>query len=172
MLGWCGAPYSDASVFSAYDIVLSNIPELITTFQALGHQAQYFRHAFEPRILSLINTAHKPFTDCSFIGSILPGKQAHNQRAILIKTLLRETNIEIFCDDQMYLKKSEEHGYSFEMTENGKNKLLNFHKNKAKDSLEESKNQEDYEQDEIITKEYTKNMFIPYTTSSFNLFSL
>lgn len=98
VLGWCGAPYSDASVFSAYDIVLSNIPELITTFQALGHQAQYFRHAFEPRILSLINTAHKPFTDCSFIGSIMPGKQAHNQRAILIKTLIRETNIEIFCD--------------------------------------------------------------------------
>jgi hypothetical protein len=98
VLGWCGAPYSDASIFSAYDIVLSNIPELITNFQALGHQAQYFRHAFEPQILNLINTTDEPFIDCSFIGSIMPGKQAHNQRIILLKALLQKSNIEIFSD--------------------------------------------------------------------------
>ena len=121
VLGWCGAPYNDASVFSAYDIVLSNIPELVTTFQALGHKAQYFRHAFAPRILNSINTNHPPFIDCSFIGSIMPGKQSHNQRAILIKALLQNIDIEIFCD-------------VYRLTQ--KDKILNYFKGFLYDSVQ------------------------------------
>jgi hypothetical protein len=44
-----------ASVFNSYDIVLSNIPEFVKEFREQGHQAEYIKHAFEPRILSKIN---------------------------------------------------------------------------------------------------------------------
>ncbi|MCX5964298.1 MAG: glycosyltransferase [Cyanobacteria bacterium] len=98
VLGWCGAPYKDDSVFGSYDIVLSNIPGLVETFQLLGHQSKYFRHAFDPRILKRIDQNHDPFIDFSFIGSIALGKEAHNQRAILIKELAEKNNLEIYSD--------------------------------------------------------------------------
>ena len=102
ILGWCGAPYYDAAVFSAYDIILSNIPELVTDFKNSGHKAKYFRHAFDPRVLlkinELVQTDDNIAIPCSFIGSIFPGKSAHIARAILIQKLIEELGIEVFAD--------------------------------------------------------------------------
>lgn len=102
ILGWCGAPYYDASVFLAYDIVLSNIPELVIDFQKSGHKAKYFRHAFDPRVSIKINElAHKNESiviPCSFIGSIFAGKSAHNERAVLIQKLIEDVDIAVFSD--------------------------------------------------------------------------
>ncbi len=97
ILGWCGAPFSSSSdVFSAYDIVLSNIPELVLYFQQNGHQAIYIRHAFSPSILNNIDLNTTKSIDCSFVGSIMTGGVSHNQRADLIKYMINNTNIDIF----------------------------------------------------------------------------
>ena len=106
VIGWCGAPYDDEQAFSAYDLVLSNIPELVKEFQYLGHRSQYFKHAFDPRILKrLINVDKTPDSNTasskilfSFIGSIVAGKLGHNQRIKLLKQLAKNIDIDIFSD--------------------------------------------------------------------------
>jgi len=97
ILGWCGAPFKSSSdVFCAYDIVLSNIPELVLHFEKCGHQAKYIKHAFAPSILRDIDLTIPKNIDCSFIGSIIPGKSSHNQRAELIRYMLNNIDIDVF----------------------------------------------------------------------------
>jgi spore maturation protein CgeB len=96
-LGWCGAPFKSSDIFSAYDIVLSNIPELVLYFQECGFQAKYVRHAFSPSVLKGIDLNRPKDINFSFIGSILPGKSLHNQRINLIKKLIKDVDLELFC---------------------------------------------------------------------------
>ena len=102
VLGWCGAPFQSADVFSAYDIVLSNIPELVLHFQECGFQAKYVRHAFSPSVLKGIDLTRQKDIGSSFIGSILPGKSLHNQRINLIKKLIKDVDLELFCHVPTY----------------------------------------------------------------------
>ena len=96
ILGWCGAPYNDPKVFGAYDLVLSCIPEMVATFRQLGHRTYHVQHAFEPRVLERIETARPPVVDFSFIGQIVKRERFHNQRELLLKQLVRQTNLEIW----------------------------------------------------------------------------
>ncbi|MGK7874691.1 MAG: glycosyltransferase [Xenococcaceae cyanobacterium] len=98
VIGWCGAPYPDGSVFKAYDLVLSNIPSLVTHFRANGHRCEYMCHAFEPRILDKINSQSAPTTAFSFVGSIIKGSGFHHQREQLLKKLVQETELQIWSD--------------------------------------------------------------------------
>ena len=98
VIGWCGAPYSDGSVFKAYDLVLSNIPSLVTHFQESGHRCEQMHHAFEPRILAKINRNSTSTTAFSFIGSVVKGTGFHNQRESLLKKLAQETELQIWAD--------------------------------------------------------------------------
>ncbi len=98
VLGWCGAPYGDKSVFSSYDIVLSNIPLLVNTFRQDGHRSEYVKHAFESRILDKIDLTQSPSITCSFIGSIFTGNLGHNSRAIIVKELIKNIDLQLYCD--------------------------------------------------------------------------
>ena len=110
VIGWCGAPYDDENVFSAHDLVLSNIPELVAEFQNLGHRSQYFKHAFEPRVLKYIGDTINSRTlnsDIlfSFAGSIVAGKLGHKQRIKLLKQLIKNIDMDIFCDLNQFSSK-------------------------------------------------------------------
>lgn len=98
VMGWCGAPYSDGSVFKAYDLVLSNIPNLVAHFREAGHYCSYICHAFEPRILTRMNGFCAPTTDFSFVGSIHKSAGFHNFREQLLKKLVQETNLQIWSN--------------------------------------------------------------------------
>ncbi|MGL5871921.1 MAG: CgeB family protein [Xenococcaceae cyanobacterium] len=98
VLGWCGAPYINNSVFRAYDITLSNIRELVNKLQEQGHKAEYIKHAFEPLILEKINTQQEQTVDFSFLGSIFKTSSAHLQRELFIKKLVQKTNLQIWSD--------------------------------------------------------------------------
>lgn len=98
VLGWCGAPYQGSSIFNSYDIVLSNIPEFVKEFREQGHKAEYIKHAFEPRILSKINTNSPKTVDFSFLGSIFKGQSYHLEREKLIKQLVQKANLQIWSD--------------------------------------------------------------------------
>jgi len=87
-----------ASVFNSYDIVLSNIPEFVKEFREQGHQAEYIKHAFEPRLLSKINPNFPKTIDVSFVGSIFKGQSYHLEREKLIKKLVQKTNLQIWSD--------------------------------------------------------------------------
>lgn len=96
IIGWCGAPYNDETVFHAYDIVLSNIPSLVEQFRVLGHHSEYMCHAFEPRILNKIDRTQENNIPFSFVGSIIKRKGFHNQREMLLKVLVEKTNLQIW----------------------------------------------------------------------------
>ncbi|NBD18849.1 MAG: glycosyltransferase [Cyanobacteria bacterium] len=96
VIGWCGAPYQDETIFNSYDLILSNIPSLVEEFRSLGHHSEYMCHAFEPRILEKIDRAQQPTIPFSFVGSIVKGQGFHNQREILLKTLLEKTDLQIW----------------------------------------------------------------------------
>jgi len=96
VVGWCGAPYSDESVFKAYDVVMSNIPSLVRHFREKGHRSKYMCHAFEPRILEKTALNGESTTDFSFVGSIAKKTDFHIQREALLKNLAEETDLQMW----------------------------------------------------------------------------
>jgi spore maturation protein CgeB len=95
VLSWCGAPYDDASVFKAHDIVLSCIPEMVKTFRGLGHRSEHINHAFEPRILDRLDLKAQPTIDFSFVGQIVRSNQYHLKREQLLESLVAQLPIHI-----------------------------------------------------------------------------
>ena len=98
IVGWCGAPYNDASVFGAWDVVLSCVPEMVKQFRRDGHQSHHVNHAFEPRILKKIDTTAPPSADFAFIGSVLKHNQFHVEREKILVRLVEETGLQIWSD--------------------------------------------------------------------------
>ncbi len=96
VLGWCGAPFEGETVFQAYDLVLSNVPELVEKFREMGHRSEHMNHAFDPRILERIDLKGRQFIDFSFIGSIVRHNQYHLERERLLERLVQLGNVEIY----------------------------------------------------------------------------
>jgi len=95
VLGWCGAPYDDASVFEAYDVVLSCIPELVEEFRSKGHKAFHLNHAFDPRIAAQLGEVVRDI-DVSFIGQLVVERQGHHERLAILSQLAREIPVRIY----------------------------------------------------------------------------
>jgi spore maturation protein CgeB len=96
VLGWCGAPYVDPDVFYTFDLILSNIPELVAHFCAQGHDCRHVNHAFEPRVLEHINTKALPNADFTFVGGIIRRDQFHHGREELLLELIKRTDLQIY----------------------------------------------------------------------------
>jgi hypothetical protein len=82
-----------------------------------------------------------------------------------LKIIGKELHIEIFCNNESYLKIADHIGYNFELSKYGKTKLLN-NDEYINDSDSNKK------KDDAVIKEYTRNIYIPYTRNSLNLFSM
>ena len=99
VLGWCGAPYGDASVFGEWDVVLSCVPELVAHFRGAGHRARHVNHAFEPRVLEKLGTqAGAPAADFVFIGSLVKSERFHLGREKLLSRLVKETGLQLWSE--------------------------------------------------------------------------
>ncbi len=98
ILGWCGAPYNDFSVFREWDIALSCVPEMVADFRAQGVRSFHVNHAFAPRILDRIDTKSHPNTDFAFIGSIVKQNRFHLERERLLLNLVTHTNLQIWSE--------------------------------------------------------------------------
>jgi hypothetical protein len=98
VLGWCGAPYADPSVFRACDAVLSCVPELVEHFRAEGHRCHHLDHAFEPRVLGRLDPATEPAVDFSFIGSVVNQRRFHQGREKLLTELVERTGLRIWSE--------------------------------------------------------------------------
>ena len=98
VLGWCGAPYSDLSVFREWDIALSCVPEMVAEFRREGIESFHVNHAFAPRILDEIDLESAPDIDFAFIGSVLKQSSFHIERERLLIYLIENTNLQIWSD--------------------------------------------------------------------------
>lgn len=97
IISWCGAPYQDSSIFKAYDLVLSCIPEFVEKFRHMGHRSEHINHAFEPRLLSRLSSVKEPEVNFSFIGQIVRGNQYHLQREQMLEKLVAEVPTIIYA---------------------------------------------------------------------------
>lgn len=99
ILGWCGAPYNDLSVFREWDAALSCVPELVKDFRAKGIRLSFHvNHAFAPRVLERLDLRSQPCVDFAFIGSILKQSRFHIERERLLLHLVKHTNLQIWSD--------------------------------------------------------------------------
>jgi len=98
VIGWCGSPYQDPAIFREYDVILSNIPELVEDIKANGHCCYHLNHAFDPRVLDKIDTNKLPNVNFSFVGSIVTAAGFHTQREALLLELVKATDLEIWSD--------------------------------------------------------------------------
>lgn len=98
VIGWCGSPYKNKTVFQDYDIVLSNIPELVQEFRKQGHKSEYLKHAFDPKILDKINLSTEKNYNFSFFGSLIKGSSNHEQREKIIKVLIEKANLQVWSE--------------------------------------------------------------------------
>jgi hypothetical protein len=96
VLGWCGAPYDDGSVFRECDVVLSCVPELVTHFREAGHRSRHVNHAFAPRVLEKLGPPSGPTTDFVFVGSVFKSDRFHVGREKLLARLVEETGLQIW----------------------------------------------------------------------------
>jgi spore maturation protein CgeB len=94
VLGWCGAPYNDGSVFGEWDVVLSCVPELVSHFREAGRQSRHVNHAFEPRVLEKLGEREDAtVADFIFIGSVVKSERFHLGREKLLSRLVEETDL-------------------------------------------------------------------------------
>lgn len=98
VLGWCGAPFRDGSIFKECDIVLSCVPELVSHFQESGHRSHHVNHAFDRRVLERIKPSAAAAAEFVFLGSIIKSDQFHLGREKLLAQLLKETNLQIWSE--------------------------------------------------------------------------
>jgi hypothetical protein len=96
VLGWCGAPFPDVEVFRGYDAVLSCVPELVETFQHMGHRSYHLNHAFDPKVLDRISGAEKVPHDFTFVGQINRQSGFHLDREKILLYLAGRTPLTIF----------------------------------------------------------------------------
>ncbi|MBW4487536.1 MAG: glycosyltransferase [Trichocoleus desertorum ATA4-8-CV12] len=107
VMGWCGAPYEDATVFQAYDVVLSCVPELVAQFQRMGHLSEHINHAFDSRLLERIDRYSQPTINFSFIGQIVSNYKYHSERELILEKLVNELAIEIYSPSTFHQWNSE-----------------------------------------------------------------
>ncbi len=100
VLGWCGAPYTDGSVFNEYDLVLSSVPEMVRTFRSQGHRCKHINHAFDARVLERLRK-DEPNVDFGFIGTVAKKSEFHKSREQLILDLLESTPLQIWTDTRL-----------------------------------------------------------------------
>ena len=99
VLGWCGAPYADGSVFGEWDVVLSCVPELVAHFRESGHRSRHVNHAFEPRVLERLGAREEAqAADFVFIGSLVKSESFHLGRERLLSRLVAETDLQIHSE--------------------------------------------------------------------------
>jgi spore maturation protein CgeB len=99
VLGWCGAPYNDGSVFGECNVVFSCVPELVTHFREAGHRSRHVNHAFEPRVLEKLDAREDAQTaDFVFIGSVFKSEHFHLGREKLLSRLVSETGLQIWSE--------------------------------------------------------------------------
>lgn len=98
VLGWCGAPYRDGSVFRECDLVLSCVPELVRHFREGGHRSRHVNHAFEPRVLGKLGAPTGPPADFVFLGSVIKSDEFHLERERILLRLVEETDLHLWSE--------------------------------------------------------------------------
>jgi spore maturation protein CgeB len=92
IVGQIASPLPEAGDYSAYDLMISSLPNYVGYFQENGVPAELNRLAFEPRVLDVIRPLARDIP-VSFVGSVTPD---HRSRFDLLEYLAVSSQIAIW----------------------------------------------------------------------------
>jgi hypothetical protein len=95
LVGQHAAPLPSNEEFSAYDLVLSSLPNFVSYFRKLGLPAALHRLAFEPRLLDELDNGGQEISVC-FAGSL---STHHNSRLELLEYLCGKHDVRVWGPD-------------------------------------------------------------------------
>jgi len=92
VVGQIACPLPSESFLKGYDLILTSFPHFVNRFRAMGIHSEYFRIAFDPRVLDLLGQVKRD-VPVSFVGGI---SRNHNKAIPLLEYLASETPIQFF----------------------------------------------------------------------------
>ena len=93
IIGQVGIEPSRGIDWTAYDLMLSQLPRLVQAFRAAGVRAEVAHLAFEPTLLDALPAAAPQDVDVSFVGSV---SEDHRQRIALLEAVARRYDLKMW----------------------------------------------------------------------------
>jgi spore maturation protein CgeB len=93
MVGQVGLLPSRGEDWSAYDLMISQLPSVVRSFRALGVRSEVSHLAFEPAILDTLPETPEADIDVSFVGTV---SADHRQRIALLLAVAERYNLKIW----------------------------------------------------------------------------
>lgn len=92
IVGQVASPISKQRTYKSYDLVLTSFPHFVERFRKRGIASEYFRLAFDERVLGEVKSIEPKF-EVTFVGGI---SKAHGLGYELIKEICEHLPIELF----------------------------------------------------------------------------
>jgi hypothetical protein len=93
LIGQIGIEPTRGSDWSAYDLIMSQLPAVVRLFRAWGVAAELNHLAFEPAILDRLPKVTAPDIDVSFVGTV---SVDHQQRIALLEAVARRYDLKLW----------------------------------------------------------------------------
>jgi hypothetical protein len=92
VVGQIASPLPPAEYLKGYDLITTSFPHFVPRLRAMGIASEYFRIAFDPKILERLGPVEKDI-DASFVGGI---SRDHGKALSTLEYLAKNTPIEFF----------------------------------------------------------------------------
>lgn len=92
IVGQIACPLPPKTFLNGYDLILTSFPHYVDRLRELGIASEYFRIAFDERVLHLLGTVEKDL-DFSFVGGI---SRHHGAAIPMLEYLVAQTDMSIF----------------------------------------------------------------------------
>jgi hypothetical protein len=93
LIGQVGIVPSRGEDWSAYDLMISQLPAVVRSFRAMGVRAEVCHLAFEPAILEALPAAPARDIDVSFVGTV---SVDHQQRIALLEAVAQRYDLKLW----------------------------------------------------------------------------
>ena len=112
LIAWYGANQGDErSIFSQYDLTLTNSHILRDQLINMGIKSETLKHSFEPRLFQLLGKPEATVNQKNrlvFAGTLGLGQADHRERTLHLEELAKSVPIDLFSDDSTYTKSAKQ----------------------------------------------------------------
>lgn len=103
IMGQLASPLDRHQEYSAYDLIISSLPNLVAHFRTKGVTAEFNQLAFEPSVLDALGTQPARDIDLSFVGSLSP---VHHARIRMLEFIAERAPLKVWGNGAEKLRPS------------------------------------------------------------------